>query len=42
MSANAQFSESDPRRYTTNLKDILTDVIKHAREDVRKIHDPKA
>jgi HD-like signal output (HDOD) protein len=37
-----QYSESDPRHHTANLKKMLTDVINHSREDVKKITDPKA
>jgi hypothetical protein len=37
-----QYPENDPRHHTAKLKQMLTDVINHAREDVHKIKDPKA
>lgn len=37
-----QFPEDDPRHHTIKLKDMLGDVINHAREDVSKVGDPKA
>jgi hypothetical protein len=42
MLGRAQFQESDPRHHTAKLKQMLTDVINHAREDINKISDPKA
>lgn len=42
MPDRTQFSESDPRHHTSKLKGMLTDVINQARQDVRKVHDPKA
>jgi hypothetical protein len=42
MSDRVQYSEDDPRHHTIKLKDMLTDVIDHAREDVGKINDAKA
>jgi hypothetical protein len=38
----AQRPESDPRHHTANIKAMLTDTMNHAREDVKKIDDPKA
>jgi hypothetical protein len=37
-----QYAESDPRHHTIKLKDMLTDAMNHAREDVTKIDDPRA
>jgi hypothetical protein len=42
MANEPQYSESDPLHHTAHLKQMLTDVINHAREDVKKISDPKA
>ena len=42
MPDRMQYEESDPRHHTARLKQMLTDVINHAREDVNKIRDPKA
>lgn len=42
MADRTQYDQSDPRQHTVRLKDILTDVVQHAREDVAKIDEPKA
>ena len=42
MTDRMQYGENDPRHHTAKLKQMLTDVINHAREDVSKINDPKA
>jgi hypothetical protein len=42
MPDRMQYEESDPRHHTAKLKQMLTDVINHAREDVNKTSDPKA
>lgn len=42
MADRMQYPESDPRHHTIKLKQMLTDVITHAREDVDKVNDPKA
>lgn len=42
MPDRMQFSEDDPRHHTAKLKNMLDDVINHAREDVNKVHDQKA
>jgi hypothetical protein len=42
MTTLRQYDENDPRHHTANLKQMLTDVINHAREDVKKISNPKA
>ena len=36
------FPESDPRHDTANIKGMLDDVIRHVREDVNKVDEPKA
>jgi hypothetical protein len=41
MADQGQFDESDPRQHTIKLKDMLTDVAQHAREDVGKVEDPQ-
>jgi hypothetical protein len=41
MPDRTQYEESDPRHHTAKLKQMLTDIINHAREDVNKISDPK-
>jgi hypothetical protein len=42
MTNRTQYTEDDPRRHTIRLREMLTDVVRHAREDVGKIHEPKA
>lgn len=37
-----EFPEDDPRHHTTKLKAMLRDASSRAREDVGRIHDPKA
>ena len=37
-----QFPESDPRRHTLKLKQMLTEIMEHARQDVAKVTDPRA
>jgi len=32
----------DPRVHTENIKKMLGDLISHLREDVEKVHEPKA
>ena len=34
--------QSNPIHHTIKLKEMLTGVIEHAREDVSKVNDPKA
>ncbi len=36
------FPESDPRRHTATIKGMLDDVIRHVREDVGNVDEPKA
>ncbi len=42
MSERESLPEDDPRRHTIKLRGMLGDVITNAREDVGKVHDPKA
>jgi hypothetical protein len=42
MPDRIQYSDSDPRHHTAKLKDMLTNAIDHAREDVTKVKDLKA
>jgi hypothetical protein len=37
-----QNSNTDPKHHTEHIKQMLTEVINHAREDVKKVSDPKA
>ena len=39
---NPAFPESDPRHHTSNIRRMLDDAARHAREDVAKVDDPKA
>ncbi|HEX5387903.1 MAG TPA: hypothetical protein VFW66_14460 [Gemmatimonadales bacterium] len=39
---NPNYPESDPRHHTSNIKRMLADTSRHVREDVNKVHDPKA
>lgn len=42
MADRMQYAENDPRPRTAKLKDMLTQVVDHAREDAGKVTDPKA
>jgi hypothetical protein len=42
MGDQLQLPESDPRHHTSKLHDMLTEVVRHAREDIGKIDEPKA
>jgi len=42
MADRTQFAESDPRHHTAKLKQMLAEIINHARQDVEKVTDPKA
>jgi hypothetical protein len=42
MAERMQFPESDPRHHTAKLKQMLTEIMEHARQDVAKVTDPKA
>jgi hypothetical protein len=37
-----QFPEGDPRHHTAKLRQMLSEIIEHARQDVGKVNDPKA
>ena len=39
---NPNYSESDPRHHTANIKRMLGEAAQHAREDVAKVDDAKA
>ena len=34
--------DDDPRHHTAHLRELLQGVVSHAREDIRKISEPKA
>jgi hypothetical protein len=36
------YTEGDPRYYTAQVKNLLEEAIKQLREDVPKVHEPKA
>jgi hypothetical protein len=42
MGEQMQFPEDDPRHHTAKLRDMLAEVVRHAREDIGKIDEPKA
>jgi len=42
MADQVAFPENDPRHHTDRLKQMLTEMIEHARKDVAKVSDPKA
>ena len=42
MDDRMQYAETDPRHHTLKLKAMLGDVIRHAREDVSKVKEPRA
>jgi hypothetical protein len=42
MMDRMQYSETDARHHTAKLKEMLTQLIEHAREDVPKVNEPKA
>jgi hypothetical protein len=37
-----QFAEDDPRHHTVKIRDMLSDVRDHIREDIGKIEEPRA
>jgi hypothetical protein len=39
---NPNYAENDPRHHTSHLKRMLEDTARHARDDVKKVDDPKA
>jgi hypothetical protein len=42
MSTATQFTESEPRHHTAKIKQMLEEIIQHARADVSKVDEPKA
>lgn len=42
MADRKQYPESDPRYHTSRLKQMLTQIVNHARQDVSKVKDPRA
>ena len=42
MTDRMQYAEDDPRHHTITLREMLTTVVQHAREDVGKVDEPKA
>ncbi|HET7274722.1 MAG TPA: hypothetical protein VFI91_06055 [Longimicrobiaceae bacterium] len=42
MEDRQQYPESDPRHHTIKLKEMMRQTVRHAREDVGKVDDPKA
>jgi hypothetical protein len=41
-SPNRSFPESDPRYHTANIKGMLDEAVRHCREDIGKVGEPKA
>jgi hypothetical protein len=37
-----QYAEDDPRHHTVKIRDMLSDVRDHIREDIGKIDEPRA
>ena len=42
MTDRMQFAEDDPRHHTAKIKDMMSQAMRHARDDVEKVSDPKA
>jgi hypothetical protein len=42
MTTNKNYPENDPRHHTSNIKDMLEELIDHLREDTAKFDEPKA
>lgn len=42
MTDRMHFSKDDPRHHTQKLKQMLNETVKHSREDISKVSDPKA
>jgi hypothetical protein len=40
--ANPSYAETDPRHHSSNIKHMLEETARHAREDVTKVDDPRA
>ncbi|WP_029111748.1 hypothetical protein [Mycobacterium sp. URHB0044] len=41
MTDPQEFPEDDPRNHSTRLKNMMSDVVTHARDEVGAIGDPK-
>ena len=37
-----RFAEDDPRHHTIKIRDMLSDIREHLREDIGKINEPRA
>ena len=37
-----RFAEDDPRHHTTSIRDMLSELRDHLREDIAKINEPRA
>lgn len=42
MQINQSLSETNPRHHTAKIKQMLTDLVNHTRQDVSKVNEPKA
>jgi hypothetical protein len=42
MADRMQYAESDPRHHALKIKGMLDETMKHMREDIAKVADPKA
>jgi hypothetical protein len=42
MAQAAQQTQTDPRHHTANIKGMLDDLIRHLRQDVSVVEEPKA
>lgn len=42
MPQSNQAAEADPIHHTTHIREMLTGIIQHARQDVEKVRDPQA
>lgn len=42
MARESEHVEHDPRHHSANIRNKLTDLIGHVREDVSKVTDPQA
>lgn len=42
MTDQTQYAEDDPRHHAVKLRSMLDGVVRHAREDISKVDEPKA
>jgi hypothetical protein len=42
MATRMRRDDSDPQHHMIKIRGMLDDVIRHAREDIAKVNDPKA